>query len=92
MLLTPSICEPRLSFQSSVECVVKLLTVADSEVLLFDGLPDQHCREAPGRLLRGTDRLTSALGEGMWLTSGQGRTTYVSCVQKGETHTVCQTY
>lgn len=32
MPLTPSICEPRLSFQSSVERVVKLLTVADAEV------------------------------------------------------------
>lgn len=35
MLLTPSICEQRLSFQKSMKCVVKLLTVADTEVCFW---------------------------------------------------------
>ncbi len=35
MPLTPSICELRLSFQSSMERVVKLLTVADAKVCFW---------------------------------------------------------
>lgn len=52
--------------------------------LLFDGLPDQHCQEAPGRLVPGTDRLTSADRERLWSTSGECMTT---CAQRGHTHT-----
>lgn len=39
--------------------------------LLFEGRPDRHSLEAPGRLVHGTDRLTSAVREGLWLTSAQ---------------------
>lgn len=44
--------------------MVKLLTVADAESFAFEGLPDRHSGEAPGRLVPGTDRLTSAVAAG----------------------------
>lgn len=62
MPVTPSICEQRLSFQKSTKHAVTLLTVADTEVCIFEGLPDRHSWEAPGRCVQRTNRLTPAAG------------------------------
>lgn len=71
MALTSSICAGEIEFPEQRGACGEAVDCGRRRSLLFEGLPDRHSLEAPGRLVHGTDRLTSAVREGLWLTSAQ---------------------